>query len=360
MPHQPRQRDCTLGKLPVHKQLAFLEQYYASRPQGPFQPPTLKSKKRGEIFYLRAQLRAKYYPGWRIDNNAIREIMATKVEWTEWLSDVREEKDRKLDVIRAKKGKTAKVDSPPAEALGASEPSGSRAAAVTVWVTSLDTRSERKFDLHLTIEQLKNKFELFTGIPAQNQQITLHNSENDAEVVATLDDDSKALGFYGVRNWQMLKVTDLNPSVSFTGQLTDVTQVDKFELSEDAYAQRQDTVMAYKQRNKIGRFADKDAAPSKPLPPVDIAVGSRCEVETTVEAFHKRGTVRFVGPTKFGSGDGTWVGIEYDEPIGKNDGSVQGERYFTCKPNFGVFVRPDRVKVGDFPVEEIDFSDEEM
>lgn len=82
-----------------------------------------------------------------------------------------------------------------------------------------------------------------------------------------------------------------------------------------------DTVMAYKQRNKIGRFADKDAAPSKPLPPVDIAVGSRCEVETTVEAFHKRGTVRFVGPTKFGSGDGTWVGIEYDEPIGKNDGS---------------------------------------
>lgn len=39
---------------------------------------------------------------------------------------------------------------------------------------------------------------------------------------------------------------------------------------------------------------------------------------------------------------------------------VQGERYFTCKPNYGVFIRPDRVKVGDFPVEEIDFDDEEM
>ena len=40
--------------------------------------------------------------------------------------------------------------------------------------------------------------------------------------------------------------------------------------------------------------------------------------------------------------------------------SVQGERYFTCRPNYGVFVRPDKVQLGDFPVEEIDLDDEEM
>lgn len=57
------------------------------------------------------------------------------------------------------------------------------------------------------------------------------------------------------------------------------------------------------------------------MPQVNIAVGSRCQVETSEEDFHKRGTVRFVGPTKFGSSDGIWVGVEYDEPIGKNDGS---------------------------------------
>jgi tubulin-folding cofactor B len=33
-------------------------------------------------------------------------------------------------------------------------------------------------------------------------------------------------------------VDDTNPSTSFTGQLTDVTQVEKFELSESAYAER--------------------------------------------------------------------------------------------------------------------------
>ncbi|KAI0954714.1 hypothetical protein AcW1_006512 [Taiwanofungus camphoratus] len=231
---------------------------------------------------------------------------------------------------------------------------------VNIFVVSPDTRSERRFDLHITVQQLKNKLELITGIPVQNQSISLLNSENDTEPVAELQDDSRPLGFYGVRDWQVLKVTDLNPSTSFTGQLSDVSQVQKFELSEGEYAQRQDTVLAYKQRNKIGRFADNDQESAEAsVPQVNIPIGSRCEVETSEENFHKRGTVRFVGPTKFVK-TGVWVGIEYDEPIGKNDGTVQGERYFTCQPNFGVFVRPDRVKVGDFPVEEVSFDDDEI
>ena len=49
-------------------------------------------------------------------------------------------------------------------------------------------------------------------------------------------------------------------------------------------------------------------------------MGSRCQTESTEPGFCKRGTVRFVGTTKFASG--VWVGIEYDEPIGKNDGSL--------------------------------------
>ncbi|KAF4569513.1 hypothetical protein EYR40_008488 [Pleurotus pulmonarius] len=234
-------------------------------------------------------------------------------------------------------------------------------AVVTVFVSSPDTRSERRYDLHLTVAQLKEKLELITGIPVSNQTISVLDSEEDTRAVTTLSDDSQQLGFYGLKDFQVLKVGDTNPSVTLTGQLTDVSQVEKFELSDEAYAQRQDTVLQYKQLHKVGRFAPKEAAEkSTPPPQIDIPIGSRCEVESTEETLHKRGTVRFVGPTNFANKEGIWVGIEFDEPMGKNDGSVNGERYFSCRSNYGIFVRPDRVKVGDYPVEELDLDDEEM
>ncbi|PPQ70843.1 hypothetical protein CVT24_001050 [Panaeolus cyanescens] len=229
---------------------------------------------------------------------------------------------------------------------------------LNLWVISPDTHSERRIDPHWTIQQLKGKLELITGVPAANQSLALLDSEATQHVVAELSDDSKPLGFYGARDWQVIKVTDTNPSTTFTGQLSDVSQVDKFEISEAEYAKRNDTVLAYKQRHKVGRFAEKPESTEEPSPRVDnIPVGSRCEVESTEPGLSKRGTVRFVGETKFSKG--VWVGIEYDEPYGKNDGSVQGERYFTCLQNYGVFVKPEKVKVGDYPVEELNLDDED-
>ncbi|KAL2851782.1 dynein associated protein-domain-containing protein [Aspergillus pseudodeflectus] len=52
----------------------------------------------------------------------------------------------------------------------------------------------------------------------------------------------------------------------------------------------------------------------------------------------RQATVRFVGSTRFATGD--WVGVELEDGDGKNDGSVQGERYFECEPGYGMFVRP--------------------
>ena len=58
-----------------------------------------------------------------------------------------------------------------------------------------------------------------------------------------------------------------------------------------------------------------------------------------VTGINQRGAVKFVGHTHFA--DGLWVGIElFSGTFGKNDGSVQDQRYFECAPQHGVFVRP--------------------
>jgi len=72
---------------------------------------------------------------------------------------------------------------------------------------------------------------------------------------------------------------------------------------------------------------------------VDIPVGSRCEIESSEPGLSKRGTVRYVGTTKFSS-KGTWVGVEYDEPLGKNDGSyVLSDKHMKRMLRFFIFQR---------------------
>ncbi|KAI9248789.1 hypothetical protein BDA99DRAFT_524486 [Phascolomyces articulosus] len=50
------------------------------------------------------------------------------------------------------------------------------------------------------------------------------------------------------------------------------------------------------------------------------------------------GHVRYMGPVNFESGD-NWVGVELESRVGKNDGSVNGHRYFQTDPHRGIFVR---------------------
>jgi len=55
------------------------------------------------------------------------------------------------------------------------------------------------------------------------------------------------------------------------------------------------------------------------------------------------GAVRYCGrPVDFAEGE--WIGVEFEEPVGKNNGSVQGVEYFRCRHNHGLFVRPNQIR----------------
>ncbi|XP_053560342.1 dynactin subunit 1 isoform X2 [Bombina bombina] len=77
------------------------------------------------------------------------------------------------------------------------------------------------------------------------------------------------------------------------------------------------------------------------------ATGKPLKVGSRVEVIGKghRGTVAYVGATLFASGK--WVGVILDDPKGKNDGTVQGRKYFTCEENHGIFVRQSQIQVVD-------------
>lgn len=66
------------------------------------------------------------------------------------------------------------------------------------------------------------------------------------------------------------------------------------------------------------------------VPPKTVYIGEQVQWKGAT------GSVRFVGPVKFASGD--WVGLELEDG-GKNDGSVFGVGYFDCAPGRGVFVQ---------------------
>ena len=50
----------------------------------------------------------------------------------------------------------------------------------------------------------------------------------------------------------------------------------------------------------------------------------------------------FIGETEFKPGM-TWVGLHLDDPIGKNNGTVDGVKYFDCPPDHGVFVPSSKI-----------------
>uniref|UniRef100_A0A673J0F1 CAP-Gly domain-containing protein n=1 Tax=Sinocyclocheilus rhinocerous TaxID=307959 RepID=A0A673J0F1_9TELE len=72
------------------------------------------------------------------------------------------------------------------------------------------------------------------------------------------------------------------------------------------------------------------------LSSLGLKLGDRVVLDET-----KTGTLRFCGTTEFASGQ--WVGIELDEPEGKNDGSVGGIRYFICPPKQGIFAPVSKI-----------------
>ncbi|KAK2054271.1 CAP-Gly domain-containing protein [Colletotrichum caudatum] len=229
-------------------------------------------------------------------------------------------------------------------------------ADVPLQVISENSASERRITPSWTISQLRTKLEPITGIPPSSQRISLKTASGNIPIEAS-DEDNARLTTFPLAPYAELHVSDTRPAGA-RPNFTDTSGVEKYVMPEDEYAKKSDSVLAWKKAQKLGRFDPE--APSHEQAKIDalkqeieqkgIQVGKRCRVGGEDS---RRGTVKYVGDVKeIPGGLGPWIGVHLDEPVGKNDGSIAGTRYWGEESTLkhGVFVRPERVEVGDWPV----------
>ncbi|XP_076644153.1 tubulin-binding cofactor B [Halictus rubicundus] len=217
---------------------------------------------------------------------------------------------------------------------------------------------ERRFQKGITVDEFKGKLELITGASPATMIVEVFD-KND-RLVCILNNGQQLLGSYPIDDGMRIHVVD-----NSTHNEANLNSVEKFEISEEEYAKRADTVKAFLEKNKLGKYnkekAEKKAEEKKQEEEAEAAEANLCHVGDRCEVFvpnqpKRRATIMYVGKTEFK--EGWWIGVKYDEPLGKNDGTVNGKKYFECLPKYGGFIKPTHIKVGDFPEEEFDLDEE--
>lgn len=267
---------------------------------------------------------------------------------------------------------------------------------------------EIRFAVSDTLYDLRMKFYQTTGTPARDQLLQIFTDSDwmllEIQPNEYVDDDTEmpllALGLYPGVGFRVHCI-DRNPySTSANGALENINLVPKFRLTDEQYNQRSNTLRSWCQKQQVKdptftltKYAAEQQALQQaryaykrgmPLPdgfvvedgavvkdksfvvvePVydkeSVAhanVGERCQVTPG----ERRGRVAWVGELLDKSG--WWVGVVLDEPVGQNDGCLDGIQYFQTNPKQGSFVRGPNVEVGDFPERDIwddDDSDDEL
>lgn len=240
--------------------------------------------------------------------------------------------------------------------------------------------TERRITPSWTISQLKGKLETMTGVPPGCQRLRFKSPGTPDQWI---EGEERQIGEWGLARGCEIEVHDTRPPAARLN-FSDLSSVEKYELPTEKYESLSNSVLAWKKSQKLGRFDPNAQTPEEllheqvakdtaELEKRNIQLLSRAIILPSSPPHIRRGTIRYIGPVpeipfaplsnkKIDSDAHTlpqplWVGIELDEPTGKNDGSIAGKRYFECAgSNRGVFVKPEKVEVGDFPPLDLDLD----
>ncbi|CAI4049805.1 hypothetical protein SKDZ_14G1740 [Saccharomyces kudriavzevii ZP591] len=224
---------------------------------------------------------------------------------------------------------------------------------VSVIIESELVRTEKEFSQALTLNEFKNRLYHITGIEPGDMEMVVKRQYDDKMIFDSKNGDTAA-SFLESEEGLVVVVKDTNAQ-SITNQLA--TQADGSTsaqtISEEDYLRRDQSVLRWKMAHGYGRFnaaqqsqhavqTREDEAYAKEQ--LAAAIGRPCRVTVDGRA-PREAVLRYVGPLP-SDATGTWCGVEFAEPTGKNAGCLQGVTLFgPVAPGHGSFVRPRTVEV---------------
>ena len=271
---------------------------------------------------------------------------------------------------------------------------------------------EIRFDAHDTLWDLRHVIHRKTGTPPCFQHLQIQAHGHVIGEIAPDMPDTLQLGYFSLQHGMTIHCMDLDPySGSKGGLYEDTSLVQKYSMSETDYDARKGTLRDWERNKKLqdphftlAKHAKEHAAwvearrqgklglelprgfeydecgevvriieqsPSKvenemtnandDAPGTESVQGIQLNMRCQVQPGGRRGRVAFVGEVP--ELTGWWVGIIFDEPVGKTNGCTpQGIRYFDALAGYGGFVRGKNCHVGDYPERDImdDDSDDEL
>jgi hypothetical protein len=136
------------------------------------------------------------------------------------------------------------LQNPPVPSLAPPRHAPSRPMlSIHITHSASNTQSDRRFDGSMTVGQLKDKLHAIVGTSPEHMRLQLMSDQG--QVKWELTPDEATLHSLLVPDNSTVHVVDTDPLQSVAA-LHDVSRVEKYQISEDAYSKRKDTFREFK------------------------------------------------------------------------------------------------------------------
>nr|1T0Y_A Chain A, tubulin folding cofactor B [Caenorhabditis elegans] len=112
-----------------------------------------------------------------------------------------------------------------------------------ITTNATDFPMEKKYPAGMSLNDLKKKLELVVGTTVDSMRIQLF--DGDDQLKGELTDGAKSLKDLGVRDGYRIHAVDVTGG---NEDFKDESMVEKYEMSDDTYGKRTDSVRAWKKK----------------------------------------------------------------------------------------------------------------